>query len=191
MPAPVSGSSFTRYTPALIGDCFAGGFFRLLYRASLPGVSSCSGVSLERPACTCDSHFPDPLEIFLVFDGLGFAGGDDLIQQCGHLLVEGRVVQVVPDDLAADVVLDGLGDGSPVAFQSAKLLCDGIGDAGLDDQLEQAHVVEGGDLARFVGFDVGVDQVAHVGFVGFQVEGFAAGLADDLAQYPDIDRVSS
>ena len=51
-----------------------------------------------------------------------------------------------------------------------------------DDQLQQTHVVEGRDLARFVGFDVGVDQVAHVGFVGFQVEGFAAGSADGVAQ---------
>ena len=29
------------------------------------------------------------------------------------------------------------------------------------------------------GLDVGVDEVAHVGLVGFEVDGFAAGLADD------------
>ena len=59
---------------------------------------------------------------------------------------------------------------------------DGVGDAGLHDQLQQAHVVEGRDLPRLVGLDVGVDQVPHVGLVGLEVEGLAAGLADDLAE---------
>ena len=36
---------------------------------------------------------------------------------------------------------------------------------------------------RLIGFDVGVDEVPHVGLVGLEVEGFAAGLADDLAQF--------
>ena len=40
---------------------------------------------------------------------------------------------------------------------------------------------KGGNLARLVGFDAGVDQVAHVGLAGLQVEGFAAGPADDFA----------
>ncbi len=35
---------------------------------------------------------------------------------------------------------------------------------------------------RFVGLDVGIDQVPHIGFVGFQVEAFAAGLTDHLPQ---------
>ena len=45
-----------------------------------------------------------------------------------------------------------------------------------------AHVIEGRDLPRLIGLDVGVDQVPHVGLVGLEVEGLAAGLADDLAQ---------
>ncbi len=123
----------------------------------------------------------DALQIFLVLDGLGLAGRDDLVEQGRHLLVEGRVVQVLLDDLAADVVLDGLGDGVLVALQATELRGDGFGDAGLHDQLQQAHVVEGRDLPRLVGLDVGVDEVPHVGLVGLQVEALAAGLADDLA----------
>ena len=63
----------------------------------------------------------DLFEIFLVLNGLGFPGGDDLIQQSGHALVEGRVIQVFADDHAADIVLDGFGDGGSVAFQPAEL----------------------------------------------------------------------
>ena len=70
---------------------------------------------------------------------------------------------------------------SLLPFSAAELRGDGVGDAGLHDQVQQAHVVEGRNLPRLVGLDVGVDQVPHVGLVGFQVEGLAAGLADDLA----------
>ena len=72
--------------------------------------------------------------------------------------------------------------GVLVALQPAELLGDGIGDAVLHDQFQQAHIVERRNLPRLVGLDVGVDEVPHVGFVGFQVEPLAAGLADDLAQ---------
>ena len=52
---------------------------------------------------------------------LRFAGRDDLVQQRRHLVVVGRVVQVLLDDLAADIVLDGLGHGILVALESAEL----------------------------------------------------------------------
>ena len=66
-------------------------------------------------------------------------------------------------------------------FMAAELGGDGVGDAGLHDQIQQPHVVEGRDLPRLVGLDVGVDEVAHVRLVGLEVEALAAGLADDLA----------
>jgi hypothetical protein len=47
---------------------------------------------------------------------------------------------------------------------------DGLGDAALHDQVEQTDVAEMRDLPRLVGLDVSVDEVAHVGFVGLQVE---------------------
>ena len=124
----------------------------------------------------------DPLQVFLILDCLRFAGGDDLVQQRRHLVVKGRVVQVFLDDLAADVVLDSFSNRILVALQPAKPAVDRIRDAGLHDQLQQRHVVEGRNLSRLIGFDVGVDEVPHVGLVGFQVEALAAGLADDLAQ---------
>ena len=39
------------------------------------------------------------------------------------------------------------------------------------------------NLPRLIGFDVGVDEVTHVRFIGFQVQAFPAGLADDLAHF--------
>ena len=40
-----------------------------------------------------------------------------------------------------------------------------------------------GEIVRgLVGFDISVDEVPHVGLVGFQVQLFVSGVADDLAQ---------
>src|SRR5882724_10421120 len=50
------------------------------------------------------------------------------------------------------------------------------------DQLQQGHLVEGRNLPRLIGLDVGIDQMPHVRLVGLQVEAFTAGLADNLPQ---------
>ena len=128
-------------------------------------------------------QFGDLFQVFLILDCLGLAGRNDLVQQRRHLLVIGRIVEMLLDDLAADVVLDGLGDGVLVALEAAEHAVDGFGNAGFHDQVEQRHVVKRRNLPRLVGFDVGVDEVAHVRLVGFQVEALAAGLADDLAKF--------
>ena len=66
-------------------------------------------------------------------------------------------------------------------FSPPSWLAMAFGDAGLHDQVQQADVVEGRNLPRLVGLDVGVDEVPHVRLVRLQVERLAAGLADDLA----------
>ena len=125
--------------------------------------------------------FGDALQVLLIFDRLRLPVGNDLVQQGRHLLIKGRVVQVLLDDLSADVVLDGFRDGVLVALQSAELRGDGIGNARLHDQVQQADIVEGRNLSRLIGLNVGVDQVPHVSLVSLQVEALAAGLANDLA----------
>ena len=59
---------------------------------------------------------------------------------------------------------------SLLPFSPPSCVAMAFGDAGLHDQVQQAHVVEGRDLPRLIGLDVGVDEVPHVGLVGFQVE---------------------
>jgi hypothetical protein len=49
-----------------------------------------------------------------------------------------------------------------------------------DDEIQEADVVEGGDLAWLIGFNVGIDQETHVGFVGLEVEIFSRCQADHL-----------
>ena len=80
---------------------------------------------------------------------------------------------------------------SLLPFRPPSCAVDGVGDAGLHDQVQQAHVVEGRNLPRLIGLDVGVDQVPHVGLVGFEVERLAAGLADDLAQRSGSGRAAA
>jgi hypothetical protein len=126
-------------------------------------------------------QFGDAFQVLLILDGLRLPSGNNLVQQRGHLLVVGRVVEVLLDNLFADVVLDGLGNRVLVSLQSPELSGDGIGDAGLHDQLHQTHIVEGRNLPRFVGLDVGVDQMPHVGFIRFEVQTLATGLANNLA----------
>ena len=87
------------------------------------------------------------------------------------------------DDLAADVVLDGLRNCFLVALEAAGHIVDRIRDPGFHDQLQQRHVVEWRNLPWLVGFDVGVNEVTHVGFVGFEVQALTTGLPDDLAQF--------
>ena len=127
-------------------------------------------------------HIGNAGQVVLVLDGLLFAQPDDLVQQSRHLGEVGRVGQLLLQDLAADVVLDRLGDRLFVALHLAQALCNRVGDAGLDDQVQQADAVEGRNLPRGLRLDVGVDEVAHVRLVRLQVQRLAGGLADDLAQ---------
>src|ERR1700733_11634713 len=90
------------------------------------------------------------------------------------------------DVLTADVVFDGFGYGGLVALQAAELISDRRGDAGVYDQVEQAHAVERRYLSRLVGLDVSINQMPHVGFVGFQVERFTARLLDNLADIQEM-----
>ena len=70
------------------------------------------------------------------------------------------------DDLGADVVLDRLGNGLLI-LEVSKLATNRIGDAGFHDQVEQADIVERRNLARLARLNVRVDEVPHVGFIGF------------------------
>jgi hypothetical protein len=101
------------------------------------------------------------------------------------------MVRAVGFDLAADVVLDGLGYGVLVAPQAAELRGDGLGDAGLHDQLQQGHILEGRDRPWLVGLDVGVDEMPHVGLAGFEIEALATRPADDLAHIQVVVEWSS
>src|SRR6266516_358654 len=83
------------------------------------------------------------------------------------------------NDLAPDVVLNGLRDGGLVSY-GTQSSSDRVCNATLHDQLYQAEIVERRDFPRLVSLDVRVDQVSHIGFVRLEVERFAAGVANDL-----------
>ena len=124
----------------------------------------------------------DALQVFLILDSLRFPGGNDLVQQSGHFLEKGRVVEVFLDDLATDVIFDGLGNRILVPLQATELLRDSVRDARVYDQVQQTHIVERRDLPWAISLNVGVDEVPHIGFIGFEVQAFATGLADNLAK---------
>lgn len=67
------------------------------------------------------------------------------------------------------------------AFESIRQTVDGIGNAGVHDQVQQRHIVEWRYFSWRVSFDISVDEVPHVGLVGFQVQVFGSGIANDLA----------
>src|SRR5580704_11322105 len=60
-----------------------------------------------------------------------------------HLVVVRRVVEVFLDDGAEDIVLNRFRHRVLVAFEPAELRRDCLADAGLDDELNKSHVVEG------------------------------------------------
>ena len=119
------------------------------------------------------------LEECLVGGGVGSALLDEIIQQLGHLRVEPRVGELVADDGLADVVDDALGDRVPRQLALlVQLAGDGVVDAGLDDQLRERQRIEVAHVRRRVGLNVGVEQVAHVGLVGLDVQLLARVLFD-------------
>src|SRR5208283_1762070 len=122
------------------------------------------------------------LKIILIFDGLRLSRCDDLVQQRRHFFIEGGIAEMLLDDFATNIILDGLGDGVFISLHAAELCRYGVGDAGPNDQVQQANVVERRNFARFVGLDIGIDEVPHIGLIGLEIERLAAGLADDFAQ---------
>ena len=86
------------------------------------------------------------------------------------------------DDLAADVVGDGLRHRILIALDAGRQVVDRLGDAAFHNQVEQANLAKVGNWSGRVGLNVRVDEVAHVGLVRLEVDGFAAGLPDDFPQ---------
>ena len=68
-----------------------------------------------------------------------------------------------------------------IALHVGQLVGNRIRNACLHDQVQQTNAVKWRNLAWLAGFDIGVDQVPHVSLERLEVQGFAAGLADDLA----------
>ncbi|MBV5289859.1 MAG: hypothetical protein J0648_08525 [Pelodictyon phaeoclathratiforme] len=72
---------------------------------------------------------------------------------------------MVFNDLAADIVLNGFSNGIPAAFYPLGQHLDRLCNAGFHNQLKQRHIIKGRDLPRLIGFNVGVDQMTHIGFI--------------------------
>ena len=100
------------------------------------------------------------------------AESDDLIEHLRHPVIESGIMGLLADDRAAHVVFDGLLDRFFVAARLAKALVDGLSNTRLNDQLQQADFLEGRDLAWLIRFNVGINQEAHVGLVGLEVQIF-------------------
>ncbi|MNG04595.1 hypothetical protein D3C84_877390 [compost metagenome] len=130
-----------------------------------------------------DRQLTNTLEILLVLNGLFLTQLDDFIEQRRHFCEVGRVGQVFLDDLAANVVLNRFGYRSLIAFHLTQFLGNGLANARLHDQVQQSHIVKGGNFARFAGLNVGVDQMPHVRLKRLDVERLSAGHADDFAQH--------
>jgi len=96
---------------------------------------------------------------------------DQVVQQLGHLRVKSRVGELIADDRLADIVDDPLGDGIPrERALRVELACDGVVDAGLDDQLGERQLAQFTQTGRRIGLDVGIDEVAHVRLEGLDVQ---------------------
>ena len=99
---------------------------------------------------------------------------DQRVQQLGHLLVVGRIDGSLVDDEFADIVFDGFGHRLLALTDAFGQSVHRVGTA-LDDKLDQAHVIEGGNLLALLRPDVGVDQVAHRRLIRLEVDVVAAG----------------
>ena len=111
--------------------------------------------------------------------------GEDGVEQFRHLVVVLRVQGALVDDQLAHVVGDGRRHRLGVLLDAGRQLVDGAG-AELHDELDQACVLEVRDRLRRFGADVGVEQVAHAGFVLLEVDVLARA---DLHLGPDVDVV--
>ena len=58
----------------------------------------------------------DPLKVLFVLDRFLFPSLDDLVEQLRHRFVKSRVVELLFDDLAANVVLDRFCNRAPVVL---------------------------------------------------------------------------
>ena len=87
-------------------------------------------------------HIGNAPQKLFVFNRLGLAQGDDLVQQRRHLFKIGRVRQALFDDLAAHIVFNHLGNRALVAFEAAQLPSNGVCNAGFHNQVEQADVAK-------------------------------------------------
>src|SRR6266581_2691766 len=104
-----------------------------------------------RPGLDPTCQLRDALEVLFVLDSACLPRRDDLIKQGGHLVVVRRVGQLLMNDLASDVVLNGLRDGGLVSY-AAQSTSDRVCNATLHDQLYQAEIVERRDYPRLIGF---------------------------------------
>jgi len=86
------------------------------------------------------------------------------------------------NDLSTDVVFDRFGDGRAIAFEALQSVGDRFRNTGFYNEIEQANVVERRNLSRFRGIDVCVDEMSHIGLVGFQVESLTACHTNNLSK---------
>src|SRR2546422_884583 len=119
-------------------------------------VSQLAWSIILRPGLDPTCQLRDALEVLFVLDSACLPRRDNLVEQSGHLVVIRRIGQLLMNDLASDVVLNGLRDGGlvPYASQSSS---DRVCTATLHDQLYQAEIVERRDFSRLIGLDVGVN----------------------------------
>ena len=93
-----------------------------------------------------------------------------------------------PGDLAAYVVGDGFRHRLRTVLDALRQGPHRRGQPALQDQVQQPDVAEVRDRLGRLRLDIGVDQVAHVGLVGLEIDDLAAGVPDDVAQlYCPVD----
>ena len=110
------------------------------------------------------------------------AGSNELIKQGGHPVIKFRIVEMIFDDFASNIVFDGFSNSIVTAFDSIGQTFDCIGNAGFHNQLQKRHIIKRRDLSRLISFNIGVNQMAHIGLIGFQINAFATGLTDYFTQ---------
>ena len=112
--------------PLNIGRCLIGDLvhskhiFKIVIQSSFSGSIQLFRCFFRLTGFNGLHQLGDLLQVLLVFNGLGLARLDDLIQQFGHLVVKRRVVEMLLDDLAAHIILDGLCHRIPVALQTVR-----------------------------------------------------------------------
>ncbi len=111
------------------------------------------GIELSRGAVSRSllqlaNQFSDLAQVVLIGVSMLLAKADDLIENLRHPRIERGIMGTLADDRATHVVFDDLLDRRLVAAGVTEAFVNGLSDPRLVDQLQQADVVEGGDLSR-------------------------------------------
>jgi hypothetical protein len=119
----------------------------IIVEGTLSGGFKRGGKSIGLTIFDIFGEFSDFFEVVFVGDRFSLAGGDEFVEEGGHLFVVGGVAEAFFDDFTANVIFNGFGNGGVIAFDAVGKGLKGFFDADFGDEFEEGNVVEGGDFS--------------------------------------------